>query len=71
MATYDPIDASGTPLAQRLSLIKSHPTTTIRRAIWVGLRFAPILVRKLLRTIPQETAGGVANLASAYCEQGV
>lgn len=67
LATYDPVDASGTPLAQRLSLIKSRSTTNIRRAIWLGLGFAPILFRKLLRTELQPTAGGMANLTSAYC----
>lgn len=68
--TYDPFDVYGMPSIQKLMDSKGTVASLQQRALYLGTRFAPILLRRILRTPKHAAAGGVAALAMAYTAAG-
>ncbi len=68
--TYDPFDVMGSWYGQKVITKRTGLTFLGRVPLWLGIRHAPVLTRRLLRVKKRATAGGVANLASAHIVLG-
>jgi hypothetical protein len=68
--TYDPFDVTGTDIFKRLLNKRTPLTFVLRQPLWLGARYTPLLLRRLLKTPKRAAASGVANLAMAYTALG-
>jgi hypothetical protein len=68
--TYDPFDVFGMESVQNLMDQRGPLGVTTRKLLYLGTRYWPIFLRRLLRTPKRAAPGGVAALTMAYVAEG-